>query len=76
MAQRMQAPVLVLDPNTTRESGRKAQLNNIEAGITVSDVIRTCLGPRAMLKMRAFLCITPISPLPPRAAQRVCPWAA
>lgn len=27
------------------------QLANIEAGKTVADVIRTCLGPRAMLKM-------------------------
>lgn len=48
-----------------RETGRKAQLSNITAakvcvffpifltvwGQTVADVIRTCLGPRAMLKM-------------------------
>lgn len=31
--------------------GKKVQLVNIEAGKAVADVIRTCLGPRAMLKM-------------------------
>ncbi|KAJ3092415.1 T-complex protein 1 subunit gamma [Quaeritorhiza haematococci] len=34
-----------------RESGRKAQLSNITAAKLISDIIRTCLGPRAMLKM-------------------------
>lgn len=34
-----------------KEEGRKVQLENIQAGKTVADVIRTCLGPRAMLKM-------------------------
>ncbi|KAJ3047396.1 T-complex protein 1 subunit gamma [Rhizophlyctis rosea] len=34
-----------------RETGRKAQLSNIQAAKTISDIIRTCLGPRAMLKM-------------------------
>ncbi|KAJ1911146.1 T-complex protein 1 subunit gamma [Tieghemiomyces parasiticus] len=47
----MQAPVIVLNTNTERESGRKAQYSNITAAKTVSDIIRTCLGPRAMLKM-------------------------
>lgn len=57
----------ILDTNTERESGRKAQLSNIEATKvnfhviigsevsffkqTVADIVRTCLGPRAMLKM-------------------------
>lgn len=79
------APVLVLNQNTQRETGRKAQLGNIAAakvsvrsvqgrrvpsvrtqrqavqGCTValppaplqavSDVVRTTLGPRSMLKM-------------------------
>ncbi|KAL3320239.1 T-complex protein 1 subunit gamma, partial [Cichlidogyrus casuarinus] len=36
---------------TKREQGSEVQLNNIQAGKTVADVIRTCLGPRAMLKM-------------------------
>lgn len=31
--------------------GRKAQLSNIAAAKTVADIIRSCLGPRAMLKM-------------------------
>lgn len=47
----MQAPVLVLNSNAKRESGRKAQLNNIAAAKSVADVIRTALGPRSMLKM-------------------------
>ncbi|CAI5482297.1 unnamed protein product [Closterium sp. Yama58-4] len=47
----MQAPVLVLNANTKRESGRKAQLGNIAAAKAVADIIRTTLGPRSMLKM-------------------------
>lgn len=47
----MQAPVLVLNQNAKRETGRRAQLTNIVAARTVSDIIRTTLGPRAMLKM-------------------------
>ncbi|XP_044746340.1 T-complex protein 1 subunit gamma [Coccinella septempunctata] len=45
------APILVLSQNTKRESGRKVQLENINAGKQVADVVRTCLGPQAMLKM-------------------------
>lgn len=44
-------PVLVLNANTKRETGREAQLGNIKAAKTVADVLRTCLGPKAMLKM-------------------------
>lgn len=40
-----------VDTNAKRESGRRAQLTNIAAGKAVSDIIRTTLGPRAMLKM-------------------------
>lgn len=47
----MQAPVLVLNQNASRETGRRAQLTNIVAARTVSNIIRTTLGPRAMLKM-------------------------
>jgi len=43
--------VLVLNENTKREMGRRAQLTNIAAAKAVSDIIRTTLGPRAMLKM-------------------------
>jgi len=51
MMQGGRPPILVLNTNTKRETGRKAQLNNIQAAKTVADVVRTCLGPKAMLKM-------------------------
>jgi len=44
-------PVIVLNSNTKREQGKKVQLGNITAAKTVAGVIRTCLGPRSMLKM-------------------------
>ncbi|XP_062848495.1 T-complex protein 1 subunit gamma [Trichomycterus rosablanca] len=47
----MGRPVLVLSQNMKRESGRKVQVGNINAAKTIADVIRTCLGPRAMMKM-------------------------
>eukprot|EP00940_MAST-03C_sp_MAST-3C-sp2_P001509 g1509.t1 len=47
----MQAPVLVINQNTKRETGRKAQLGNITAAKAVADIIRTTMGPRSMLKM-------------------------
>ena len=43
--------MLVLNTNTKRESGRKAQLANIAAAHAVADIIRTTLGPQSMLKM-------------------------
>lgn len=43
--------VIVLNQNTKRESGRKVQLGNAAAAKAIADVIRTCLGPRSMLKM-------------------------
>jgi len=43
--------VFVLNRNTQREQGRKAQLTNIQAGKTVASIVRTTLGPKAMLKM-------------------------
>lgn len=45
------APVLILNTNTERESGRKAQKSNIEIGQQVAGIVRTCLGPKAMMKM-------------------------
>jgi len=42
---------MVMDQKVQRETGRKAQLSNIAAGKAVSDIIRTTLGPRSMLKM-------------------------
>ncbi|KAL7623929.1 T-complex protein 1 subunit gamma [Parahypoxylon ruwenzoriense] len=48
----MQAPVLVMNTQSgDRQVGRKAQLSNIAAAKTVADIIRSCLGPKAMLKM-------------------------
>lgn len=44
-------PVLVLNKNAKRDTGRKAQLTNIQAGKTVASIVRTTLGPQAMLKM-------------------------
>merc|ERR1719183_112617 len=44
-------PMMVLNQNTQRESGRKAQLGNVQAGKAIADIIRTTLGPRSMLKM-------------------------
>jgi len=45
------APILVLNTNTKRQFGHKVQLENINAGKAIADVVRTCIGPRAMLKM-------------------------
>ena len=47
----MQQPVMVLNTNTKRESGKEAQIGNIAAAKAVADIIRTTLGPRSMLKM-------------------------
>lgn len=44
-------PVTVLQNNTQREQGRKAQLSNIAAAKAVADIVRTTLGPSSMLKM-------------------------
>jgi T-complex protein 1 subunit gamma len=45
------APVLILNQNAERETGRKAQKSNIEVARQVAALIRTSLGPQAMLKM-------------------------
>lgn len=47
----MSAPLVVLSSGTKREQGKKVQVGNIQAAKTVADVIRTCLGPKAMYKM-------------------------
>ena len=44
-------PIIVLNVKTERETGRKAQLSNIQAGKAVANIIRSTLGPKAMLKM-------------------------
>ena len=43
--------MLVLNQNTQRDTGRSAQLANIGAAQAVAGIIRSTLGPRAMLKM-------------------------
>lgn len=45
------APIVVLSQNTKRDAGGKVQKENIQAARNVADVVRTCLGPRSMLKM-------------------------
>ncbi|PKS10441.1 hypothetical protein jhhlp_002192 [Lomentospora prolificans] len=49
----MQAPVVVMNTGSPaeRQTGRNAQLSNITAAKIVADIIRSCLGPKAMLKM-------------------------
>ncbi|MBZ3889413.1 T-complex protein 1 subunit gamma [Sciurus carolinensis] len=44
-------PVLGLSQNTKHESGRKVQSGNINAAKTIADIIKTCLGPKFMMKM-------------------------
>lgn len=46
-----QQTVLVFKPSLKKESDRMAQLATIQASRVLSEVIRTTLGPRAMLKM-------------------------
>lgn len=46
-----QAPVVFMNTSQERTTGREAQISNITAAKAVADVIRTCLGPKAMLKM-------------------------
>lgn len=47
----MQGPPQVLVLQSKREEGKKVQLECIRAAKHVADVVRTCLGPRSMLKM-------------------------
>ncbi|EFH58701.1 hypothetical protein ARALYDRAFT_317456 [Arabidopsis lyrata subsp. lyrata] len=47
----MTAPVLVLKDSLKRESGTKVHHANIQASKSVSDILRTTLGPSSMLKM-------------------------
>jgi T-complex protein 1 subunit gamma len=43
--------VIVLNRNAKREQGKVAQAANIKAAKAISDIIRTTLGPKSMLKM-------------------------
>lgn len=42
---------MFMNTSQERTTGREAQIANITAAKAVADVIRTCLGPKAMLKM-------------------------
>jgi chaperonin GroEL (HSP60 family) len=44
-------PILVLKEGTTRERGKDAKRNNINAAKAISDAVRSTLGPRGMDKM-------------------------
>ena len=46
-----QPQVFILNQDSKREQGRKAQHANIKAAKAVSDIVRTTLGPKSMLKM-------------------------
>jgi T-complex protein 1 subunit gamma len=45
------APIVVLKTSTKRENGRDAQLGNIKASKAVAEIVKSSLGPKAMLKM-------------------------
>lgn len=45
------APIVILKEGTKRDKGKDAQLNNIAAARTISDAVRSSLGPRGMDKM-------------------------
>lgn len=51
MLAKSSAPILILNTNTERETGKKAQYANIAAGKAIGDILSTTLGPRSMLKM-------------------------
>lgn len=42
---------MVMNTNSKRETGRKAQLTNIQAAKAVSEIVTSTLGPQSMLKM-------------------------
>ena len=42
---------VVLNKNTKREVGGRAQKSNIAAGTAVASIVRTTMGPKSMLKM-------------------------
>ncbi|NLL94408.1 MAG: thermosome subunit [Thermoplasmatales archaeon] len=44
-------PIVILKEGTKRDKGKEAQFNNIAAARTISDAVRSSLGPRGMDKM-------------------------
>ena len=51
MLPKTNAPILIMNNNTQRENGLKAQLANIAAAKAIADIVTTTLGPRSMMKM-------------------------
>lgn len=47
----LQGPPQIIVLQSKREEGKKVQLECIKAAKNIADVVRTCLGPRSMLKM-------------------------
>ena len=45
-------PIVILKEGTKRDKGKDAQFNNIAAARTISDAVRSSLGPRGMDKRR------------------------
>jgi thermosome len=44
-------PIIILKEGTRRETGKDAQMNNINAAIAISNAVRSTLGPMGMDKM-------------------------
>ena len=51
MLPKTNAPILIMNTNAERETGKKAQFANIAVAKAISDIVITTLGPRSMLKM-------------------------
>lgn len=51
MLPKTNAPILIMNTRTERETGKKAQYANIAVAKAISDIVITTLGPRSMLKM-------------------------
>ena len=51
MLPKTNAPILIMNTKTERETGKKAQYANIAVAKAISDIVITTLGPRSMLKM-------------------------
>ncbi|MDG6229684.1 MAG: thermosome subunit beta [Candidatus Thermoplasmatota archaeon] len=46
-----QQPIIVLKEGTTREKGKGARSNNINAAVAIADAVKSTLGPKGMDKM-------------------------
>ena len=51
MLPKTNAPILIMNTKTERETGKKAQYANIAVAKAISAIVVTTLGPRSMLKM-------------------------